>query len=127
MTLTREAILAMPAGREMDALIAELVMGWRVEHEPYQFLDGEAGTGYDDPGDFQPSTDIAAAWEVVERLNLLDLYALKRSNEYDSQTAGYEVGEPSCGDGGRYWDRLAEAETAPLAICRAALLTTITP
>lgn len=62
----------MKPGRELDALIAEEVMGWRI------FPDGPNGEmhtidanqcechEYDIP---HYSTDIAAAWKVVEKLS----------------------------------------------------------
>jgi len=47
--MNRDEILEMPAGREMDALVAEMVMG-----------QTECARHY--------STDIAAAWQVWEKM-----------------------------------------------------------
>lgn len=64
----------MNAGRELDALVAEKVMGYEVNREGY--------TGY------LPSfsTDIAAAWDVVEKLDLFSpgsgLYLVGSGNEW---------------------------------------------
>lgn len=69
----------MPAGREMNALIAEKAMGWTVfygEYKGYELFDDEVAQGYPpkEEADGVPfeipyySTDIAAAWEVVEIL-----------------------------------------------------------
>ncbi len=83
----------MTAGRELDALVAEKVMGWRrmtyAEQYPGNpnFAHRNELTGYwhdavgkycaraEDCPDYyapedawSPSTDIAAAWEVVEKL-----------------------------------------------------------
>lgn len=79
----------MEAGRELDALIAEKVMGWRIfekyadwigipiGREPYPALvwnysnpPGWLLWSQDkkDAKIWSPSTDIAAAWQVVERL-----------------------------------------------------------
>ncbi len=93
--MSRDEILAMPAGREINALIAKnVIKSRRVKHY---------------------STDIAAAWEVMEAMRKNGVLS-----EYDSRF-GYRF---------VFWDYTknpqrpfeATAETAPLAICRAALL-----
>lgn len=108
--LTRESISTMEAGREMDALVADF-MDW-------QPADGS--TPY-------YSTEIAAAWEVVEQLDKLKYWP------YIKKPA------PSMGDL-KHWSvrfypkdstdlqRVAESKckSITLAICRAALLTTLT-
>jgi len=79
--MTRNEILALKPGRELDALIAEKVMGWRKK----TFPGGGGGfTAWVDENEkvmklisnstmsetcyrcdyFRPSTDISAAWEV---------------------------------------------------------------
>ena len=116
----------MEAGRELDALIAEKVMGWEATADGLYWdarqkrtrlvlgsaiakkreeMGIENGPGFV----FAPSTDIAAAWEVVEKADLWSLYG-------------------SIGDGPyraciQFEDRegLMTADTAPLAICLAAL------
>lgn len=136
--MTRGEILKMPTGREMDAVIAECVMGepeplmaesevtviymsllrgYDVPHSAggawYATMDFEDGdTPYWEPCHF--STNIAKAWRVVEKL------------------MGFVFGVDVCvnhADG--WWCRVkhsdgglttATADTAPLAICRAALL-----
>lgn len=67
------------AGRELDALVAEKVMGWR-RHPTDRWHDGEreldrdhavegGGGDYYHPDEpWSPSTEIAAAWEVVEKM-----------------------------------------------------------
>lgn len=82
--LTREQILAMPAGRELDALVAQHVMGYN-EHN-FEF-DEELQESYrlefnesvqDDVWEpFEPSQKIAAAWEVVEKLSDKDFTIFK--------------------------------------------------
>ena len=69
----------MPAGREMDALVAEKVMGYEHCKDPAEYWgipdapkDNKNWKHYSriffgDPPKF--STDIAAAWEVVEKLD----------------------------------------------------------
>jgi hypothetical protein len=60
--VTRDEILAMPAGREMDALIAEKVMGVDFENHSRSIMKRlDATLPY-------YSTDIALAWSVVENV-----------------------------------------------------------
>jgi hypothetical protein len=113
--LTREQIESMPAGREMDALVAQHVMGWRPHFRNTAFYvsadhaESLMGRPLATVGKWHPSTDIAAAWEVV-----------------DQQQGGLRFELRRRPDGG-FWcsfgeEMSAEAESAPLAICRAALL-----
>lgn len=86
--MTRDEILALPAGPDLDRLVAELVLGWTVgeveipherdwrsEKEARRFAGGEPTTWmpsheyeYVSSEMFRPSVDIRAAWEVVEQL-----------------------------------------------------------
>ena len=109
--MTRDEILNMPAGREMDALIAENVMGyqWGYKHAfstlPTWSKNGIVVT----LGDY--STDISAAWEVVEKLRgkrVMEISITKKSFWCTVYATGRNINE--------------KADTAPLAICRAALL-----
>ena len=130
----------MPAGRELDALVAEKVMGWcitawndgepwgnREVFPPFEPINGipadcdcishsEAG----EPPHY--STDIAAAWEVVEKLD----------GGGERGTFWWMISSP--GNDTMYSARIFEgsveivgamAPTAPLAICRAALRTVV--
>ena len=143
--MSRDEILNMPAGRQLDALIAEKVMGWeaiRVDYfgedsSPRQneleewmakneldsigdyFIDVDKNFWVED-NDWQPSTDIHAAWEVVEKM---------RNNKYEPCVNGecwtpieHRMGlwQADFQNGGPCHS--ARADTAPLAICRAALL-----
>ena len=61
----------MPAGREMDALVAEM-MGW-ILYDPDRasaniYLAGSSATVARPYDSFKPSTDIAPAWEVMEKM-----------------------------------------------------------
>lgn len=122
----------MKPGRELDVLIAEKVMGWKLycyegdvyAHEPGQYGDAAKNDGWCWEGDtypenreshqFAPSTDIAAAWEVVEKLST-NGWAVKMQIGFDSSRY--------------YWDcevfieesHYGSAKTAPHAICLAAL------
>ena len=112
--MTRDEILNMEAGREMDALIAEKVMGLRViraDWEPHN-----RGIKFDDFGNY--SQDIAAAWEVVEKLRL----TITPNHCYPVVKARWCVDTELKGKND-IW--LVGAETAPLAICKAALLAVI--
>jgi len=120
----------MQAGRELDALVAEKVMGWkwleRDEFNEYRHLtpNGQkiqvAVPRY--------STDIAAAWQIVEKIKFMqpgwEIYGLKPDHlqkftiEYNG--FGWRAGwAPVKLDGNMTIE--AEAEAAPHAICLAAL------
>ena len=118
--MTRDEILNMPAGREMDDLIARKVFGW-------QKLEFPAVPSYQKPGKNKItlalyelprySTDIAAAWEVVEEMQRRNFWAL--INLYSSYcrvifTLASAFLEP--------FEVRAEPNEIPLSICRAALL-----
>jgi hypothetical protein len=72
--MTREEILAKPAGRELDTLVAEKVMGFHIDRftAHYDGLYEQCQVWIDAEGkSHNPrklSTDISAAWEVVEEL-----------------------------------------------------------
>jgi hypothetical protein len=103
--LTREKILAMEPGRELDALVAEKIFG--VKNPDLRW---------------SPSTNISAAWEVVEKM----------SKTYFSEMAMTELEDGAWGWMARFILVLNEpytvngyratAKTASEAICKAALL-----
>lgn len=111
------------AGRELDALIAEKVMGWKLD---YEFADSIGAPTvpalrdqYDEWGMLPEfSTDISAAWQVVKRLadsgfNVTISRVLDWRDKYEC----YLVKENWRDD-----ERICKgADTAPLAICLAAL------
>jgi len=114
MNMTRDEIENMSSGREMDALIAERVLGLKVDYE----FEGFGGLRvpslvdkYDEWG-YLPdySTDISAVWQVIEKLK-----EHKPLLNYDPYSKKWYM----CFNGAPFYS----AETAPLAICRAALLT----
>jgi Phage ABA sandwich domain len=92
------------AGREFDALIAEKVMGW-----PGDGLS--ASPTYREQNMPHFSTDIAAAWQIIERAREFDLWF-----NPDQRHWGCYLAFPS---GFARVD--ADNPSAPLAICRAAL------
>lgn len=120
------------AGRELDALIAEKVFGWR-----WLVSEGSGKRGIfseqNNPGWFSReasgherlayewdcklpyySFDIASAWKLVERMQA-EGHCLE-VRPYVKVSSGYRV---SIWEGGEL--DYATGETAPLAICRAAL------
>ncbi len=121
----------MKPGRELDALVAEKVMGFS-RREPRTWPDGSlAGAGwrddenstfYPDASDMLPhfSSDIAAAWEVVDLLERENyVVSVSQSKKYfkTHQAAVQVQFKP-------YTDNLhdyAFGESAPHAICLAAL------
>lgn len=130
----------MKAGRELDALVAEKVMGWKPpdDIETLRFFDeryrnsafnpvsqNEFWLGFNEDGSRclmrlpYYSTDIAAAWEILEHFRLQDkgllIEADKRgytvTNANDFMLRGWDAGQVF----------EINAATAPLAICLAAL------
>lgn len=129
--LTRKKILAMKPGIELDALVAEKVMGWRYKEtvysggavlSPAQWIKPNGW-----PVDIVPhySTDISAAWEVVEKMSKTHFSEMAMT-ELEDGTWGWMarfirvLNEPYTVKGYR-----ATAKTAPEAICKAALLAVI--
>jgi hypothetical protein len=147
--MTRDEVLNMPAGREMDALIAEKVMGWiysdsweqlvpsghadppiwsdwewdieeltYVKH-PINMMGGVSYRG-DKPYIPEYSTNISAAWKIVEKMinDGYDIVDIWHENVVD---VGWAMEWIKDGNG----DNSIGSDTAPLAICKAALLTAL--
>ena len=140
----------MTAGREMDALIAEKMTGKKYLRAEHKFYDGryvyidhkETWSDYQkeqfESGSYGAweycgplySTDIAAAWEVAAKMSMPFEIAKSYEEIYNVGPMGWQVcwcpnkreecegcGEDSrCTCGNDTW-----SESAPLAICRAAL------
>ena len=101
----------MKAGRELDSLVAEKVMGLTKED-----LDRWDDTrGRPEPKHY--STDIVAAWEVVELLKRRYVLALRMAFPTSDHPDGWEVLRFD----GEVFHLLGIADTAPEAICKAAL------
>lgn len=109
------------AGRDLDALIAERVMGWTVNRTGDRHWHTVGATGRERgvligtdccaekwAGSFCPSRDIRDAFDVATKIGGLELQDVTGNGHWEARFA-------MSGD----WDA---AETAPLAICRAALL-----
>ncbi len=101
--------------REIDRQIAEKVMGWWIDdilgHYYWESNDSDCFT-VRLFRDWQPSTNIAHAFEVVEKLHLVADFFLT----YHAVDNLWEV-DFTTDDG----DHLAEAGTPSMAICLAAL------
>ena len=103
----------MNPGREMDALVAEKVMGWVANHDnqpAWYTKDGQHTGNYiedSEGGAWSPSTDITAAWEVFVRVGISHLEAWEEKD-------GWRL---CLGDS----VAIRGAETVPHAICLAAL------
>lgn len=112
---------AMEAGHELDALVAEKVMGIKVQWMiDYRNIP-------------QFSIDIAAAWQVIAELNKRGFRVhITVDSDGDCNSVTLEAGDSNCpynkpydpSDGHGYTlieHEPIEVQTAPLAICRAAL------
>lgn len=128
--MTKAELMALSAGRELDRIVAERVFDWIALHDDGVSLSGVpptqpkgfelAGTGI--KGHWHVprySTDIAAAWQVVEQMHLLgNALALERWLDMPSKNKWLALFTLENGhDTGSH-----VAESAPLAICRAALV-----
>jgi hypothetical protein len=119
--MTREEILKMEAGPEMDALVATRVMGWRLHPHKTGWVipeTPEAWNAYRKRGDWNPSTDIKDTWVVTEKLMAEELTPCIWAEKVDCIGWMWR-----CLLNHNYADVLAK--TVPLAICRAALLATL--
>jgi hypothetical protein len=97
--MNKDEILNMPAGDKIDALVRSYMGVQKL------------------PLIWKPSQDIRDAWEVVEKLSGKSAFV---------EVTLYDCGHVSC-KLHPFKYIYVEADTAPLAICRAALLTTLEP
>lgn len=123
--MTRDEIEKMPAGREMDVLIAKHVMGLTVtssEEMAYRRTE----YGYSDLHRIDArkySEDISAAWLVVEKLAKEPCaWYIHSINLTTGLRYNADYWEETDSPDGKIISYNATAETAPLAICRAALM-----
>ena len=116
--MNAEDILKMEAGREMDLLVSKLIVSKKIPATSWH--NGET-IYYEDINENELrkmpdySTDISAAWEVVKKLKEISAFV---------EVTLYDCGHNSC-KLNPFKNIYVEADTAPLAICRAALLTTL--
>jgi hypothetical protein len=120
MGMTRDEILAMKPGQELTMLIAEEVMGWyATEGGFWSHPDIEHRVSWIA---FQYSTDMGHAWKVFEAIRLLE-----NVFTVNIQQGGYHKGtrvwvDWKQGSEGPRPSLCVDVETAPEAICKAALL-----
>lgn len=109
------------AGRELDCLIYANIFHPEVSFD-YKPQDGCLECMGDTVNCQVPaySTDIAAAWEVVEKVKRHEWDDLFM--RWDEGDKAWWVGRVGCGDnGGDEFNHEVDAPTLPLAICLAAL------
>jgi hypothetical protein len=99
--MTRDEIMNMPAGREMDTLVAKHVIP-----------GGIYTTGLPVP---KFSTDISAAWQVFKNKKVVDWF-------HDIEPQDSEIIQIIGAAEDSYSGATIITDKAPLAICRAALL-----
>lgn len=149
--MTREEVLAMPAGREMDEAVASLfeprptptadadwVLNQELSGDPLTSATGawqerclyqEGDVPKWIPAPF--SENISYAWKVAKRFGLAvvhsedGVYAGKPEDIEHGHVRGTSV--PTLTLHMREHERWEPADTAPLAICRAALLAGVSP
>ena len=106
--MTREEILAMKPGRELDALVATKVMGYKTPYND-SFIQVEDGMMHY----FDPSENITAAWEVVEKVGQsAEVKVFNRSGWTCYISSNLDLG----------FNFRATGETAPEAIAKCCLL-----
>lgn len=99
--MTEAEARALPP-RELDALVAEKVMGYGPKNDPCH------------AGEWSPSTSISAAWEVVENMKEDGDVFIEWWQDDLWTVSNKPIGVRDNGV-------ILEADTAPLAICLAAL------
>lgn len=138
--MTKEEILKMEAGRELDALIAERIFGWKEgtleEYKAQVEKYGEGATAFDEMNILPHySAEIAAAWEVVKMMADQGIEVIVAEGFHGNLSAclmfeGIATPYPpkdvffnlASLQHPRRWHENVQAETVPLAICRASLL-----
>lgn len=117
MNLTREQIMQMPAGHEMDHLVAERVMGWTFVHQvPVEQWHDNRGNRVANVF-WSPSTNIAEAWDVMARI--------KEIAGADTSRVWIRFCDEIAGPEGAYDGFLNLWHVSPLTICKAALVTVV--
>lgn len=101
----------MKVGRELDILVANKVFGWEYDEFLEMFYTKHELGSVPRSSNFRPSTNIADAWKVLEKLIQLGAEINVGFYKQWDCSIDYPIG---CN-----W--LVQAETAPLAICLAAL------
>lgn len=116
----------MLVGGELDALVAENVMGWRLERtggtgkyrDAMRWVDDRGAVVAEVDWHWKPSIDIADAWQVVEKLRSLGYDVNVLIDAATDVKRPYACEVSRTGWCGSEWE---SATTAPHAICLAAL------
>jgi len=120
---TREQILSEPAGPRLDVWVAE-ARGWTTHGPEQQYHDAtgrptryflapnRANVCAGDAEHYRPSTDIAAAWGLVEELDRPHTRIIREAGKCGVAFCGLDGGNQILGIG----------DTTADAICRAYLL-----
>jgi len=118
--MNRDTILAMPAGRELDALIWLMLEGKPLDLSKCRYVDGDVQPHVGYPGGhISPppySTSIEAAWKVMEKMETAHGWDSHNGIIILRDEDGWYVEFPLPG-----WD-YACTPTLPHSICLAALL-----
>ena len=127
-TFTRGKILNMPAGREMDALVWMAMNNQKPDLSMCRYVDGDyqPNAGYPVGHIIPPpySKEIYWAWNALSKFDQKEwdicVYTHTDSEPLVWETTMCEYFEDGIGRQGK-----GEADTVPLAICRAILMATI--
>ena len=126
----KDEVLKMSAGREIDILVLRDILKYKpvyVQEGSLFGVVGELDCWYDEVGNFvqlgtSPSTDVAMAQKVIDKI----LQTPKPGNTYKGSYVRSTVTQSKSGSKCNFevfgTTVSASGETAPLAICRAALL-----
>jgi hypothetical protein len=107
---------ALPAGDALDRLVAARVFGWVCTGAAADVWTSPDGLSHFGVSPY--STSINAAWQVVERLETQGLRITYRTSGLNARRVEVVGVHPTRRN---EWLVAEEADTAPLAICRAAL------
>lgn len=107
-------------GRKLDALIAEKVMGYpdKLKADKYDNVYRKSGDSWIATAIPNYSTEIAAAWEVVEKMRLQGFFTSVTDLSLDSGIEDWSWSFVDIKTGSRRYNGRG---TAPHAICLAAL------
>lgn len=126
----RNEMVQLKAGRELDILVAERVMGWQVETDPVKLKQlnrrlsrnrqnswwrTPEGGWYCDPPAY--SSEIAVTWKVVERMKIAGRFLFLFQGPAGNKVAFAESSESNP-------DYIIERNLTG-AICKAALLSSL--
>ena len=123
--MNKDAVLTMEPGRELDELVIEWVMGWEavqpsVPENDFEWLDGK-GKKFS-AGLWNPSTDLAAAWRVVEKMRTCMPFSERVYLDIRVYPDRYQVLPHKEENNKLLNDCIVSTPSLPEAICKAALL-----